>query len=126
MVFLLIFTFALVVGNLIKLVDLIINKGVNIALVGKLFLFLIPFLLSYTIPMSSLSATLLVFGKLSADNEIAAMRAHGVNLYKVAVPLIIAGIILSLGSIILNDRILPEAHFASRKIVKNITSVGLP
>ena len=38
-----VFTFAMVAGNLIKLADLVINKGVNIALVGKLFLLLIPF-----------------------------------------------------------------------------------
>ena len=47
---LLIFTFALITGNLIKLADLVINKGVNTILVGKLFFYLIPFLLSYTIP----------------------------------------------------------------------------
>lgn len=39
---LLVFTFALVAGNMIKLADLVINKGVDIALVGKLFLFLNP------------------------------------------------------------------------------------
>ncbi len=118
---LLVFTFVLVAGNLIKLADFVINKGVAIKEVGKLFLFLIPFLLSYTIPMSALSATLITFGRLSSDNEIIAMRAHGINLYRAASPLIIAGLILSLFSIILNDRILPESHFASRKIVKNIS-----
>lgn len=117
---LLIFTFALVAGNLIKLADLVINKGVNLALVGKLFLYLMPFLLSYTIPMSALSAMLLVFGRLSSDNEITAMRANGVNLYRLTLPLLIGGLILSMFSVILNDRILPESHFASRKIVKNI------
>lgn len=117
---LLIFTFTLVVGNMIKLADLVINKGINIAMVGKLFLFLIPFLLSYTIPMSALSAALLTFGRLSADNEITAMRANGISLYRVSTPLIIVGLILSLFSIVLNDRVLPGAHFASRKIVKNI------
>ena len=117
---LLIFTFVLVAGNLIKLADLVINKGVDIVLVGKLFLFLIPFLLSYTIPMSALSATLLAFGRFSSDNEITAMRANGINLYKLTTPLIVTGVVLGLFSIILNDRILPEAHFASRKIVKNI------
>ena len=119
---LLIFTFALVAGNLIKLADLVINKNVSIASVGKLFVFLIPFLLSYTIPMSALSSTLIVFGRLSSDNEITAMRAHGINLARLAKPLIIAGLVLSLFSIILNNKILPEAHYASRKIVKNIAA----
>ncbi len=117
---LLVFTFALVTGNLIKLADLVINKEVNILLVLKLFLFLIPFLLSYTIPMSALSATLIVFGRLSSANEITAMRSHGINLYRLTSPLLISGFILSLSSIILNDMVLPEAHFASRKIAKNI------
>lgn len=114
------FTFALVAGNLVKLADLVINKGVDIMQVGKLFIFLIPFLLSYTIPMSVLSATLLVFGRLSSDNEITAMRTHGINLYKLTLPLIIMGLILSLFLVVLNDRVLPETHFASRKIIKNI------
>lgn len=117
---LLVFTFALVAGNIIKLADLVINKGVDIVLVGKLFLFMVPFLLSYTIPMSALSATLLVFGRLSSDNEITAMRAHGINLYRLFLPLLIGGVVLSLFSVILNDRILPQTHFASRKIIKNI------
>ena len=117
---LLIFTFSMVAGNLIKLADLVINKNVDIMLVGKIFLFLIPFLLSYTIPMSTLSATLIVFGRMSSDNEITAMRAHGINLYRLSMPLIIAGVVLSLFSIILHNKILPESHFASRKIVKDI------
>ena len=117
---LIVFTFVLVTGNLVKLADLVINKGVDISKVGKLFLFLIPFLLSYTIPMSTLSATLLVFGRLSSDNEILALRANGVSLSRLTSPLIIAGVILSLFSVVLNNRILPESHFASRKIVKNI------
>ena len=117
---LVIFTFALVTGNIVKLAHLVINKGVDITMVGKLFLLLIPFLLSYTIPMSALSANLLAFGRLSSDNEITAMRANGVSLYKLTFPLLAAGIVLSLFSVILNNNILPEAHFASRKIVKNI------
>ncbi|MDP6686339.1 MAG: LptF/LptG family permease [Candidatus Omnitrophota bacterium] len=115
-----IFTFVLVTGNLLKLADLVINKGIEISLVGKLFLYLIPFLLSYTIPMAALCATLLVFGRLSSDNEITAMRAAGINLYRLTAPLIITGLILSLFSVVLNNRLLPAAHFASRKIIKNI------
>ncbi|MFA4991782.1 MAG: LptF/LptG family permease [Candidatus Omnitrophota bacterium] len=115
-----IFTFSLVVGNIIRLAELVINKGVDIALVGKLFLYLIPFLLSYTIPMSILASTLIVFGRLSSDNEITAMRASGINIYRLSAPLLTAGLVLSLFSITLNNTIIPKMHFASRKIIKNI------
>jgi len=115
-----IFTFTLVVGNIIRLAELVINKGVDIRLVGRLFLYLIPFLLSYTIPMSILTATLLVFGRLSGDNEIVAIRASGINIYRLSFPLLALGLTLSLFSIILNNEIIPNMHFASRKIVRNI------
>jgi lipopolysaccharide export system permease protein len=115
-----IFTFALVVGNIIRLAELVINKGVDIKLVGKLFLYLIPFLLSYTIPMSILTSALLVFGRLSGDNEIVAMRSSGINIYRLSFPLLAIGLLLSLFSIALNNDIIPRMHFASRKIIKNI------
>lgn len=117
---LLVFTFTLVIGNLIQLAELVISKGVDIKLVGTLFLYLIPFLLSYTIPMSMLTSILIVFGRLSSDNEITAMRASGVNLYKLTIPLIITGFIFSLISVVLNNAMIPKMHFESRKIVKNI------
>jgi len=115
-----IFTFTLVVGNIIKLAELVINKGVDIRLVGKLFLYLIPFLLSYTIPMSILTSALLVFGRLSGDNEIVAIRASGINIYRLSLPLVIIGLMFSLLSVALNNNVIPRMHFESRKIVKNI------
>nr|MBU1328832.1 LptF/LptG family permease [Candidatus Omnitrophota bacterium] len=117
---LIIFTFTLVVGNIIKLAELVINKGVDIRLVGKLFLYLIPFLLSYTIPMSMLTSALLVFGRLSGDNEIVAIRSSGINIYRLSFPLLVMGLVLSLFSIALNNDIIPKMHFESRKIIKNI------
>jgi len=115
-----IFTFTLVIGNIIRLAELVINRGVDIRLVGKLFLYLIPFLLSYTIPMSILTSALLVFGRLSGDNEIVAIRTSGINIYKLSFPLIIIGLVFSMLSVVLNNDIIPRMHFESRKIIKNI------
>lgn len=115
-----IFTFTLVVGNIIRLAELVINKGVDIMLVARLFLHLIPFLLSYTIPMSILTSTLLVFGRLSGDNEILAIRSSGINIYRLSFPLIVIGLLLSLFSVVLNNDVIPNMHFESRKIIKNI------
>jgi lipopolysaccharide export system permease protein len=117
---LIIFTFTLVAGNIIKLAELVINKGVDIRLVGRLFLYLIPFLLSYTIPMSILASALLVFGRLSGDNEITAIRSSGINIYRLSFPLLVIGLVFSLLSIVLNNDLIPRMHFESRKIIKNI------
>ena len=115
-----IFTFTLVIGNIIRLAELVINRGVDIRLVSRLFLYLIPFLLSYTIPMSILTSVLLVFGRLSGDNEIIAIRASGINIYRLSVPLLTVGLLFSLFSVVLTDKIIPQMHFASRKIIKSI------
>jgi len=112
--------FIMLMGNLVNLFNLVINKGVSLALVSKLIVLLLPNLLSYALPLAILSATLLAIGRLSADNEIIAIRASGINLYKLCFPIIIVGLIASLASIPLNDKLKPKALFAGRKIVKQI------
>ncbi len=51
-----IFTFAMLTGNLIKLADLVINKGVDFISVGRLFLYMLPWLFTFTVPMAVLTA----------------------------------------------------------------------
>ncbi|MFH1645459.1 MAG: LptF/LptG family permease [Candidatus Omnitrophota bacterium] len=115
-----IFTFLLLTGNMLKLADMIVNKGVSILYIGRLFILLIPYVLSYTIPMSLLTATMICFGRLSSDNELTAMRATGISFYSIAAPVLILGLIISLGGVYLNDRILPASHFKSYKLIKKI------
>src|SRR3989338_5679078 len=105
-------TFVMILGNLVKIADLVINKGVNIFSVSKLLLLMIPYLLTYTLPIAALTAVLLSLGRLSSDNEIVALRASGVNLFSLILPLLIVGIILSLILVIFNDRVIPYAHYA--------------
>ncbi len=124
-------TFVMVLGNLIKIADLVINKGVDIISVGKLFLFMIPYLLTYTLPISALTAVLLSLGRMSSDNEIIAIRASGINLFSLAMPLLTVGLILSLSLVVFNDQVIPYAHYASRKTlievgIKNPTAALEP
>ncbi|MBU0548805.1 MAG: LptF/LptG family permease [Candidatus Omnitrophica bacterium] len=121
MVSLVVLTLVMIQGNLIRLADLIINKGVDIVNVAKLFFFLIPALLTYTIPIAALVATLLSLGRLASDNEIIAIRASGVSILRLVItPLLTLGLILSLILVLFNDRIIPYAHFASRRTLSSI------
>jgi len=113
-----VFTFVLLIGNMLRLADLLLNKGVDIRDIIKLFFYLIPYILSYTIPMAILTATVLCFGRLASDNEVTAMRASGISLYKIGLPILIIAFIISLGSVYLNDRVLPASHFGSIKLIK--------
>jgi len=113
-------TMILAAGNIVQTVDMIMNKGVNFFQVLKIFLLFLPYVLIFTIPISVLSAVLLGFGRLSGDNEVTAMRTSGVNIYKIVLPVLVCGLIISLMNVPLNDKILPESEFAARKLVKRI------
>ena len=101
-----VFIFILLIGNLLQTADKVIAKGVAITDILRLFASWIPYLLRYALPMSLLTAILLTFGRFSSDNEIIAMRASGFSLYRIINPIIVIGLILSLFSIILNDRLI--------------------
>lgn len=113
-------TFVMMLGNLVKITDLVINKGVDIYSVLKLFLLMIPYLLTYTLPIAALTAVLMSLGRLSSDNEIVTIKASGINLFTLILPLIIVGVILSLVLVIFNDRVIPYAHYASRKTLIDV------
>lgn len=115
-----VFTFVLLVGNIIRLADLVINKGVGILSVLKLFLYLVPWLLSFTLPIAALTGVILTFGRLSSDGELTAMKASGVSLYRISLPIVILGALFSFMAFFLNDQISPNASFASRRVVKEI------
>ena len=83
---LLIFTFILLTNRILKLMDLVVNKGIGLSEVIKLIVFLLPSFLVLTIPMSILLAILITLGRLSADGELLALKASGISLYQILVP----------------------------------------
>jgi lipopolysaccharide export system permease protein len=115
-----VFTFVLLVGNIIRLADLVINKGVDMISVLKLFFYLVPWLLSFTLPIAALTAVILTFGRFSSDGELIAMKASGISLGRVSSPILMIGIILSFVAFLLNDQISSNASFASRQVIKEI------
>lgn len=81
-------TFVLVLGNLFKqLFDVMINHAVPMELILSFVAYIIPFSLTYTIPWGFVTAVLLVFGKLSAENELVALRSNGVSITRICMPL---------------------------------------
>ncbi len=115
-----ILTFVFLLGNLIKLTNLVINKGVSLETIGHVFLLMIPLLLGYTIPIACLVSIILAFSRFSVDNEIIALRAGGIHLGRLLIPLFFIGIIINLCSFILNDRIIPYANHEQRQTLKNL------
>ena len=84
---LLTFSAIMLMGRTLKLSDLVVNKGLGIIDILQLISYIfIPFL-GYIIPMSLLLTILLALGRLSADNEITAMKSSGISLYQIVFPI---------------------------------------
>lgn len=81
-----IFTSILLVVRILKLVEMVVNRGVPLGEVLKLFSYIMPAFLEVTVPMALLLAVLIAFGRLSSDSEIIALQAAGVSLYRMCRP----------------------------------------
>jgi lipopolysaccharide export system permease protein len=115
-----IFTFILLMDRIFDLTNLIVTKGVDINTVGTLLLYTLPFSISLSIPMALLMATLMAFGRLSHDNEITAMKASGINTYRIMLIPIIFALALSILMLFFNDVVVPASNYAFKKLYLNI------
>ena len=91
-----VFTFVLLLARILKqLSDMLVNQKVGLDIVGYFVLLVTPNILSFSLPMAMLATALLVFGRMSADNEITAMRSCGVSLGQVVAPVILLAAVMS-------------------------------
>lgn len=115
----LVLSFVLTVGLMVQIVGYMI-QGLPMNLVGEFALVSFPETMQWTIPLGLLVASILVFSRLSADSEVAAMRACGVNLLSVIRwPLIFAVFCTGIG-LYINNEIVPRGHEVRRNLAKRI------
>ena len=81
------FTIILLMDKILRLIELIVNRGGNITNIFMLLIYISPSFLSFTIPVAVLLGILLTFGRLSGDSEITAFKASGISLYQLFVPI---------------------------------------
>jgi|SRR5579863_5489560 len=87
-------TFALVTGRLLKLTEMVVNHGVTIGDVAGLIGYIMPAFLELTFPMAVLLGVLMGFGRMSGDRELVAARACGVSLYRLTLPVLAVALVV--------------------------------
>lgn len=103
----------LVLGNVFKeMLDLLINHNVPLETVLGFVAFVLPFSMTFTIPWGFLTAVLLVFGRLSADNEIIALRTNGVSFHRVFIPVLAMALLLVGICFWINIDVAPRAQYS--------------
>ncbi|MDD5201206.1 MAG: LptF/LptG family permease [Terrimicrobiaceae bacterium] len=100
----------LVLGNLLKeLLDRLINQNVPIEIVIAFMAFVLPFSLTFSIPWGLLTALLLVFGRMSADNEFIALRSNGVSVPRICIPVFALALGMTATCFWINADVAPRA-----------------
>lgn len=113
-------TFILEIDVLYEYLDLLITRGVPASAVLQLFGLSLGFLLGMMVPCAVLIAELMTFGRLSQDNEITALRASGVHMFRVMVPSLLAATVIAIGLVFFNNYVYPETNHAFANLMVDI------
>lgn len=99
----------------------LLGKGISALVILEFFFLNIAWILALAIPMAVLIGTLMSFGRLSADNEITALKASGVNLYRIILPVFIAACILCVLMERFNNCVLPDFNHRVKVLYSDIS-----
>ena len=116
----LVLVFIFLLQFIMQKMDQLAGKGLSAGVIAELIVMNLAWMLVLAVPMAVLVATLMAFGNLSSGNEITAMRASGVSLYKMVAPvLVLSGIVCYL-LILFNNHVLPDANHRAKMLLTDI------
>lgn len=104
------FVFLFEAFTFFELLDDIARHRVPFLIVVDYFRYLAPYLVYNLAPLGALVAVLVALGVMSKNNEVVACKASGISLYRIALPLLGAGLALAASMIVLDETYLPYAN----------------
>jgi lipopolysaccharide export system permease protein len=124
-----VFTFILLIARLLKLIELVVNRGVPTLNILRLFAYIMPAFLEVTVPMAMLLAILIALGRLSADGELVALRSSGLSLYQLVPPIALFVALATIATAVLSIQVRPWGNRSLRvalyDIARSRASAGL-
>lgn len=114
---LLIFTFVLLMDKIMRIVDWIVRQGLPFPDVAKIFACLLPNFLILTLPTALLLAVLLAFSRLQDDNELDALKASGVSLYRLLPAVFFLGVVVFSSCLFLTTWAAPRSMQTFQRLV---------
>lgn len=114
------FTSILLLDEIFRLTKRFVEKGINLGYLIELLIYVLPVILVLTIPMATLVGILLALGRLSTDNEIAAMKSHGIGFHQILLPLLIVASLIGVFDFFFMDYALPRGNVAYASLKRDI------
>jgi len=106
---------------LMKNLDQLTGKGLSAAIIAELITLNLAWMVVMAVPMGVLVATLMAFGGLASTNQITAMRASGISLYKMIAPVVAGSIVIFLLLFAFNNDILPDTNHRTKVLMNDIS-----
>lgn len=106
---------------LMKFADRLVGKGLSLWVIFKLISFNLAWMVVLVVPMAVLVATLMAFGGMAQNNEIAILKSSGVSLYKMMIAPLAGGLVVALLLIHFNNSVYPDANHAARILLQDIS-----
>jgi len=113
-------TGVVLINTLAKRLAELAGKGLPLDVILKFFVLALPATVALTFPMAVLVAVLYTFSNFSAENEITALKASGVDLRRLLIPLLVVAACITAVMVWFNDRVLPEANHRWSQLYLNI------
>jgi lipopolysaccharide export system permease protein len=100
-----------------ELVRRVVINGMPLLVALQIFVLRLPGIVVYIFPMATLLAALLAFSRLSHDSEVIAFRASGITLFRLIIPVLALGLLVSLVNMTFSEIIMPESNKAAKNLL---------
>ena len=115
------FVFVLLAGNVIRdVLSLLASGRLSWGMFLELILLIIPYIVAYALPLGMLTGILIVLGRLSSQQEVTAMKAAGLNLYHLSVPIFAIAFLGMILSVFINNYHSPKAKREYRNTLATV------
>jgi len=115
------FVFVLITGNAVRdILSLMASGQLSLVMFSKLVLLLVPYAISFALPMGLLIGILIVLGRMSARQEITALKASGVSIWQISAPIFFFALLGASFSVVINTYYGPRARSQYKTILANV------
>ncbi|MBI3112817.1 MAG: LptF/LptG family permease [Ignavibacteriales bacterium] len=113
-------TFIFLLQFIMQKLDQLAGKGLSAGVIIELIVMNLAWMVVLAVPMAVLVATLMAFGTMASTNEITAMRASGMSLYRMITPVFITAVLVCILLVQFNNEVLPDANHRAKILLTDI------
>ncbi|MDX2239598.1 MAG: LptF/LptG family permease [Leptolyngbyaceae cyanobacterium bins.302] len=114
------------IGVMLDLLRRVTESGLPLTTAVQIFMLKLPYFVGFAFPMSMLLSCLMVYGRLSGDSELIALRSCGVSVYRLVAPAIAVGLVVTMINFAFNEAIVPATNRQAADVLEQAITKGRP